>query len=107
MKNLLLSLASAALLVPALAPAQTATTVIGVPASLQVTRLAPQLVSFAGGQTNFESLVNGLALGAPVTITTALPNGQTQIVSFTPAGTLTPLQIAQTLEAARQSLISR
>jgi hypothetical protein len=42
-----------------------------------------------------------------VTLTTVLPNGLTQVVSFTPAGTLTATQIAQTLESARQSLISR
>ena len=100
----------AALLAPALAAAQTAptiTTVVGVPAPLQVSRLAPQLIVFAGGQLNFDSLVNGLALGAPVELSTTLPNGQVQITTFTPQGTLTPLQIAQALETARQSLISR
>ncbi len=103
-------LATALLLAPALAPAQTTTTtttVIGVPPSLQVQRLGPQLVLFAGGQANFDSLVNGLSLGTPVTLITALPNGQQQVVTFTPQGTLTPIQIAQTLETARQSLISR
>ena len=97
-----------ALLAPALAPAQTATTApFGVPQSLQVTRLAPQLVSFAGSQANFDSLVNGLALGAAVTLSTVLPDGQVQTVSFTPRGTMTATQIAQTLETARQDLISR
>ena len=101
-------LIAAALLAPALAPAQTTpSTVVGVPPSVQVTQLGPQLVPFAGGQANFDSLVNGLALGQPVTLTTVLPNGLTQVVSFTPAGTLTTTQIAQTLESARQSLISR
>ena len=99
----------AALLAPAIAAAQTTvtTTVIGVPASLQVSRLAPQLILFAGGQSNFDSLVNGLALGAPVELSTTLPNGQVQLTTFTPQSTLTPLQIAQALETARQSLISR
>jgi hypothetical protein len=100
----------AALLAPAIAAAQTTTTtttVIGVPASLQVSRLAPQLILFAGGQSNFDSLVNGLALGTPVELSTTLPNGQVQITTFTPQATLTPLQIAQALETARQSLISR
>lgn len=96
----------AALLVPAIAPAQT-TTVIGVPPSLQVSRLAPQLVAFAGSQANFENLVNGLALGAPVSLVTTLPNGQVQTVSFTPQGAMTATQIAQTLETVRQGLISR
>jgi hypothetical protein len=107
MKKVLLTLATAALLAPALAVAQTTTTVVGVPASLQVSRLGPQLISFAGGQTNFDNLVNGLALGTPVTLTTTLPTGQTQIVSFTPNATMTPVQIAQTLESARQNLIAR
>jgi len=106
MTRALRSLIAAALLAPALAVAQTTTTVIGVPPSLQVERLAPQLVLFAGGQTNFDSLVNGLGLGSPVTLTTVLPNGQVQMVNFTPQGTMTTTQIAQTLEAARQNLIS-
>jgi len=100
------SLLVAALLAPALAPAQTDTTTV-VPASVQVVQLAPQLVAFAGGQVNFDSLVNGLALGQSVTLSTVLTNGLTQVVSFTPAGTLTTTQIAQTLESARQTLISR
>src|SRR5258706_3504431 len=106
MKTTFRSLLAVALLAPALAPAQTTTTVIGVPPSLQVTRLAPQLVLFSGGQTNFDSLVNGLGLGSAVTLTTVLPNGQVQVVNFTPQGTMTATQIAQTLEAARQNLIS-
>ncbi|HUQ24944.1 MAG TPA: hypothetical protein VM140_04680 [Burkholderiales bacterium] len=108
MKTALRSLVAAALLAPVLAPAQTTTTtVLGVPPSLQVMRLAPQLVTFMGSQANFDSLVNGLALGAPVTLTTSLPNGQIQLVTFTPQGTMTAQQIAQTLETGRQSLISR
>jgi len=102
-------LIAAALLAPTLAPAQitTITTAPGVAPSLEVTRLAPQLVAFAGSQANFDSLVNGLALGTPVTLVSALPTGQIQTVTFTPQGTMTALQIAQTLETARQSLISR
>jgi hypothetical protein len=107
MTQALRSLIAAALLAPALALAQTTTSpLIGVPPSLQVSRLAPQLVFFAGGQANFDSLVNGLGLGSPVTLTTVLPNGQVQVVNFTPQGTMTTTQIAQTLEAARQNLIS-
>ena len=68
-------------------------TEVGVPPTLDVQRLAPQLVAFAGGEVNFSNLVNGLALGLPVTLTT-------------PLGTLTATQIAQTLETARQALIS-
>jgi hypothetical protein len=107
MTKALRSLIAAALFAPVLAAAQTTTTPpIGVPPSLQVARLAPQLVFFVGGQANFDSLVNGLGLGSPVTLTTALPNGQVQVVNFTPQGTVTATQIAQILEAARQNLIS-
>jgi hypothetical protein len=70
--------------------------------ALEVQRLAPQLVAFAGGDANFRSLVNGLATGTPVT----LADG-TQVVGFTPGSTMSSLQIAQTLEKVRQSLIAR
>ena len=46
--------------------------------------------------------MNGLASGTLVTLSTG-----TQVVSFTPAGKMTTLQIAQTLESLRQSLIQR
>ncbi|HUQ75942.1 MAG TPA: hypothetical protein VM183_14540 [Burkholderiales bacterium] len=82
-------------------------TVSAVPPTLEVMRLAPQLVAFAGGDANFAALVNGLALGQPVTLTTPLANGGSQVASFTPTGPMSALQIAQVLEGARQSLISR
>jgi hypothetical protein len=72
---------------------------------LDVQRLAPQLVQFAGGDVNFQNLVNGLAFGVPVTLTTSVAPGVTQVVSFTPVGTLTATQIAQLLENARQVAI--
>jgi hypothetical protein len=105
MKRLLLLLAFA---VP-VANAQILTTTTPTTASTasQVQALAPQLVAFAGGDANFAALVNGLAVGAPVTLTTPLANGGTQSFTFTPAGTMSAVQIAQTLETARQSLISR
>ena len=74
--------------------------------SAQVQQLAPQLLAFAGGDANFQNLVNGLAFGVPVTLTTAVSPGVTQVVSFTPTGTLSAVQIAQLLETARQSLIA-
>jgi len=79
-----------------------------VPIPLQVQRLAPQLVPFAGSQGNFENLVNGFALGVPVTITTVGADGVAQTVTFTPAGGAVPSapDIARTLEAARQRLIA-
>jgi hypothetical protein len=76
-----------------------------VPPALEVQRLAPQLVGFAGSDANFQSLVNGLAQGTAVQISSALPNGFTQTVTFTPAAPMTPAQIAQVLEGARQQLI--
>ena len=76
-----------------------------VPPALEVQRLAPQLVTFAGSETNFQSLVNGLAQGTAVQISSALPNGFTQTVTFTPGAPMTPTQIAQVLEGARQQLI--
>jgi hypothetical protein len=76
-----------------------------VPPALNVQRLAPQLVAFAGSDANFQSLVNGLASGIPVQMMTVLPNGFVQNVSFTPTAVLTPTQIAQVLETARQQLI--
>lgn len=79
-----------------------------VPASDTVQQLAPQLVDFAGSLVNFQSLVNGLALGVPVTLVTLTPEGFTQTVTFTPAaGGMTPVDIARTLELARQNLIAR
>ena len=73
--------------------------------ALEVQRLAPQLVQFAGSDVNFQNLVNGLSFGVPVTLTTAIAPGVTQVVSFTPSGTMTPLAIAQMLENARQLAI--
>ena len=70
--------------------------------ALQVQRLAPQLVAFAGGDANFQNLVNGLATGAPVTLVSG-----TESVTFTPSTTMTPSDIAQTLEKLRQQLIGR
>lgn len=76
-----------------------------VPPAVSVQRLAPQLVSFAGSEANFQSLVNGLANGTQVQLFTVLPNGFVQNVSFTPTAALTPAQVAQILETARQQLI--
>jgi hypothetical protein len=73
----------------------------------QVLALGPQLLTFAGSDTNFANLVNGLALGIPVTLTTPLPTGGSQVFAFTPSGTMSAVEIAQTLEKARQALISR
>ena len=105
MKRILFFLLAAAAI--ASAQAQTVQFQTGTQPALDVQRLAPQLVSFAGGDVNFTNLVNGLALGVPITLTTTVGPGVTQVVTFTPSGTMTPVQIAQVLEAARQSLIAR
>ena len=86
----------------AMAQTETASTV---PAPLAVQRLAPQLIAFAGSDANFQNLVNGLANGTPVQLTTTLSNGFSQTVTFTPTPLGSPAQIAQILEAARQQLI--
>lgn len=96
-----------ALLSPVASYAQTTQLQIATDPSLEVRRLAPQLVAFAGGDVNFANLVNGLALGLPITLTSTVSPGVTQVVNFTPTGTMTTTQIAQTLENARQALISR
>ena len=86
---------------------QTLPTATAISTALEVQRLAPQLVAFVGSDANFQNLVNGLATGTTVTLTTASATGAPQIVTFTPIGTMTAQQIAQTLEGVRQSLISR
>ena len=80
-----------------------------IPASpaLQVQLLAPQLLAFSGSSANFESLVNGLTAGTPVTLTSVGPDAGVQIVTFSPGTSLTPVEAARRLEAARQSLISQ
>lgn len=101
--------ASAALAFSAAGFAQTTTTTTPslTPAAQQVQLLAPQLLAFAGSVGNFDSLVNGLTSGAPVTLTTVESNGVVQIVTFVPGTTLSALDAARQLEAARQSLITR
>lgn len=75
----------------------------------EVERLAPQLIAFSGSRANFEALVTGLALGVPVTLTTVGADGLVQTVRFALPGGAQPdaTQIAQTLEGARQQLISQ
>jgi len=97
---------AAALSCPALLPgraaAQTAPNFV-----TEVQGLAPQLVTFAGSPANFQNLVNGLAQGTPVTLVATTTDGLEHIATFTPAGKLTSVQIAQTLEQAREALITR
>ncbi|HEX6320442.1 MAG TPA: hypothetical protein VFZ84_16420, partial [Burkholderiales bacterium] len=77
------------------------------PAAQQVQLLAPQLLAFAGSGANFESLVNGLTQGTPVTLTAAGADGSVQTVTFVPGTTVSVLDAARLLESARQSLITR
>lgn len=105
---LLLSFAlSASAFAQAARDGQTLPTATPLSFPLEVQRLAPQLVAFAGSDANFQNLVNGLASGTAVTLTTVSATGTPQIVNFTPTGTMTAQQIAQTLESVRQSLIAR
>ena len=76
-----------------------------VPPAVTVQRAAPQLVTFAGSQANFQNLVTGLAQGTQVQLFTILPDGSTQIVTFTPAAPVPLAQIPALLETARQQLI--
>jgi hypothetical protein len=99
--------ATLAFALPAAALAQTAPLSISTPAGLEVQRLAPQLIAFAGSDANFQNLVNGLSLGIPVTLVTVGADGFTQTVTFTPAAALSNSDIARTLEIARQQLIAR
>src|SRR3954468_11262 len=105
MKRLVRMILVAATAFSANAGAQAQVDVTTQPA-LEVQRLAPQLVSFAGGELNFQNLALGLSLGLPVTLTTGVSPGVTQVVTFTPTTTMTPLAVAQTLEAVRQKLIA-
>lgn len=95
-----LSAAVAAFLISTTGLAQTTPT-------QQVELLAPQLLPFAGSVGNFESLVTGLTTGAPVTLVTTAADGSVQIVTFVPTRTLSPVEAARLLEAARQNLIQR
>jgi len=78
---------------------------IVVPPAITVQRIAPQLVTFAGSAANFQNLVTGLSQGTSVQLFSTLPDGFTQVVTFTPTAALAPDQIAQALETARQRLI--
>lgn len=83
---------------------QSASAQTSVPPTVTVQQLAPQLVPFAGSQANFQNLVTGLAQGTQVQLVSVLPDGSTQVVSFTPA----PVPVAQIpslLESTRQQLI--
>lgn len=105
MRSLLIALALAMPAAHAQVVTQVQTSTVA--PALEVQRLAPQLVAFAGGDLNFANLVNGLALGVPVRLITPNAPDGAQAVTFTPTGTMTSLQIAQLLETARQSLIVR
>jgi len=96
---------SAPILALVLAAAASAQTVVS-PAQ-QVQLLAPQLIPFTGSAGNFESLVNGLTTGAPVTLVTVGNDGTLQVVTFAPGTALTAADTARLLESARQSLIVR
>jgi hypothetical protein len=99
--------AAALLAAPFVAAAAFAQTFTPGTATQQVQLLAPQLVAFSGSAGNFESLVNGLTSGAPVTLAAVNSDGSLQIVSFTPGTVATVADTARLLETARQNLITR
>ena len=76
-----------------------------VPPEVTVQRIAPQLVAFAGSQSNFQNLVSGLAQGTQVQLVSVLPDGSAQIVTFVPSAALPPETIAPTLESVRQRFL--
>lgn len=76
-------------------------------ATRQVLALAPQLAAFAGSPENLQALAAGLTLGQPIVLTATTPDGITQLVTVSAFGTMTPTVAAQTLERARQALITR
>jgi hypothetical protein len=96
--------AIAALMLGAAAYAQTTTISIN---AQQVQLLGPQLLAFSGSTANFDSLVNGLTTGTPVTLTTLSADGFVQIVTFLPGTTMSALDAARNLESTRQALIAR
>jgi hypothetical protein len=99
--------AAAALTLALQAGAIAQTTLLPATVAQDMQRLAPQLVTFAGSDVNFQNLVNGLSQGIPVTLTTVTADGFLQTVTFTPAGPMSSVDIARTLETARQQLIAR
>ncbi len=84
---------------------QSASAQTSVPATVTVQQLAPQLVAFAGSQANFQNLVTGLAQGTQVQLFSVLPDGTTQLVTFSPAAPVPVSQIPSLLESTRQQLI--
>lgn len=77
------------------------------PAAQEVLALAPQLETFAGSKTNFDSLAAGLRAGRQVTLVTITPDGMREIVSFTAAKPLSAGESARVLENARYHLLDR
>src|SRR5919198_189458 len=114
MKRIFVLLATLAL--PAAAAAQSTQFQVGSQPALEVQRLAPQLVAFAGGEVNFTNLVNGLAFGVPVTLTSATTPGGTLSTALgttpvtgavtTTAGLATSTQPSVSPAVAQQNAIS-
>ena len=77
------------------------------PAASEVLALAPQVETFAGSRSNFESLAAGLRAGREVTLVTITPDGMREIVFFTASKPLSAEQSARVLENARYHLLDR
>lgn len=72
----------------------------------EVQQAAPHLVAFSGSPINFQSLVQGLAQGRPVLLSTTYANGMAEVATFTPAGPMPVADIVNALEQARLQLAS-
>lgn len=73
----------------------------------QVTRIAPQLIAFAGSPANLQALAAGLVQGQPIVLGATTADGITQTVTISPTAPLTVENAAIALERARQLLITR
>lgn len=68
------------------------------------TRLATQYSSWAGGQSNADSLVAGLRNGAPVTLVTNGADRSVSIAGFSPTGPMSYGAVNNALSNAQRSL---
>lgn len=72
--------------------------------SSEASRLTAQYSSWAGGQSNAESIVAGLRNGAPITIVTNGADRSVSIAGFTPSGPMSMANVNAALAGAQRSL---
>jgi predicted RecB family endonuclease len=73
----------------------------------QAEQAAPHLAALAGSEVNFRNLILGLTQGAQVAISTALPDGDVEVASFTPARPMSLSEALNALEQARLRLAAQ